>query len=265
MNIAIIGSEGRMGKFHAKHAAKYGTVLGIDTILRQSDEEVESLLEAADVAIVATPTDTHHAWADNLIARGIPLLIEKPLASSLTQAAAIITAANFNHVPVHVGYLNRFNPAWHQFAANIDGEGRFWASRSGRLVGREYGGVGLDLATHDIDLVYQRWPDAIIKPTIKTMQVYQLEVFVPSANVSGRITARYVPKAKAPNIREWTWAGSDGYMLYADLTRQFTLERNRDRKDHAGDQVDEQLQHWLLGGKGVATVEEAYRNMAVLL
>lgn len=265
MNILIVGSEGRMGQFHAKHAAKYGDVLRIDTVLRQDGVEQRELMEAADVAIIATPTDTHHDWAHLLIERNIPLLIEKPLASSLTQAASIRTAADFGKVPVHVGYLNRFNPAWHAFAANVEGEGRFWASRSGRLVGREYGGVGLDLATHDIDLVYQRWPDAIIKPTIKTMQVYQLEVFVPSANVSGRITARYSPKSKAPNIREWTWAGNDGYMLYADLTRQFTLERNRTRKDHAGDQVDEQLQRWLLGDKSVATVEDGYRNMAVLL
>jgi predicted dehydrogenase len=252
-----------MGSFHAKHAAKYGDVLRIDTILDQSKDEQRDLLGAADVAIIASPTNTHKDWALATTEREIPTLIEKPVAASRYDAGVIKRAADFNNVPVHVGYLNRFNPAWHVFAGRIDGPGRFWANRSGRLVGMEYGGVGLDLATHDIDLIYQRWPDADITATVRTKTVYQLEISVPSENVSGRVTARYDTRKDAGNLRDWTWVGDDGQFLFADLTRQFVRSREK-QAVYGGDQVDLQLQDWLTGGYNTATLEEGIRNMEVL-
>lgn len=268
-NIAIIGSRGRMGGFHREVASGLGFgIIEVDTIIDQPDEEVEEYLENADYAIIATPTNTHHAWAHNLIMRGIPTLIEKPLATSPTEAASIKTAADFNHVPVAVGYLNRFNPAWLAMDKAMIGGGRFWANRSGRLVGREYGGAGLDLGTHDIDLILNRWPDAEFKQTVRTVQVAQWEVSVPSANVVGRVTARYAARTKAPNIREWTWVGNDSGFYYADLTEQLVVAGRGPREQLPQvNQVEEQLYAFIDYSKGnksnVATVEDGIAAMAV--
>lgn len=266
MNILVVGSEGRMGGFHRKTIERYGhNVLAIDTVLSQSGEEQRDLMDAAERAVIASPTNTHHDWAHALISRGIPILIEKPVASSLTQAVSIRTAADFNGVPVHVGYLNRFNRAWRDFSDGVaNSPGRFWANRSGRLVGREYGGAGLDLGTHDIDLIYQKWPDAIIRNTVKTIQVAQFEVYVPSANVSGRVTARYSPKTKAPNVRDWTFVSNTGDIWYTDLTAQCVRYPDGIINRYNEDQLEEQFARWYLNQPGVATIEDGIRNMEAM-
>jgi predicted dehydrogenase len=65
-------------------------------------------LDAADVAV---PTVHHYAVATELLAGGLDLLIEKPIAASLSQADEIISLAEKNHRIVQVGHLERFNPA----------------------------------------------------------------------------------------------------------------------------------------------------------
>jgi predicted dehydrogenase len=63
-----------------------------------------------DAAIIATPTDTHREVALACIDRGIPALIEKPIAGSLEDAAAIVAASERAGVPVLVGHHRRYNP-----------------------------------------------------------------------------------------------------------------------------------------------------------
>lgn len=63
-------------------------------------------------AIIATPNALHAATALPLLARGIPLLIEKPLADTLDAASQIVRAAEAAGVPVLVGYHRRHGPAF---------------------------------------------------------------------------------------------------------------------------------------------------------
>jgi predicted dehydrogenase len=75
-------------------------------------ESVDELLAKglADGAIVATPNALHHAQAASLIAAGVPVLIEKPIATSVAEAESIGEIAARNGVPVLVGHHRRHSP-----------------------------------------------------------------------------------------------------------------------------------------------------------
>lgn len=71
-----------------------------------------SLLEAGicDAAVIASPNDTHVAIAEQMLNAGIPILLEKPVASTLTEGAALAAAVERTGVPVLVGHHRRHNP-----------------------------------------------------------------------------------------------------------------------------------------------------------
>ena len=61
-------------------------------------------------AIIATPNDTHRAIALDFIAAGVPVVVEKPIASSVEDGEAITAASEKSGVPVLVGHHRRHNP-----------------------------------------------------------------------------------------------------------------------------------------------------------
>lgn len=65
---------------------------------------------APDGIILATPTPMHAEQAAEAIERGIPILVEKPIAASSAEAAGIVRRAGEKGVPVLVGHHRRHNP-----------------------------------------------------------------------------------------------------------------------------------------------------------
>lgn len=66
--------------------------------------------EKLDGVIVATPNVMHMPQALACIERGLPVLIEKPLAETLPNAERIVEASERRRVPVLVGHHHRHNP-----------------------------------------------------------------------------------------------------------------------------------------------------------
>ena len=71
-------------------------------------EELAGKIEAASVAV---PTSHHLETARVLMEAGVDVLIEKPLASSLSEADEIAATAKRTGRIVQVGHLERYNPA----------------------------------------------------------------------------------------------------------------------------------------------------------
>lgn len=74
--------------------------------------DVDALLERVPVraAIVATPNAAHEAVARACFARGLPVLVEKPVADTLAAAERLCAAAEAAGVTVLVGHQRRHNP-----------------------------------------------------------------------------------------------------------------------------------------------------------
>jgi predicted dehydrogenase len=63
-----------------------------------------------DGVIVAGPNATHRRMAFACIARGIPAIVEKPVADTVSDALAIVDAAKKAKVPMLTGHHRRHNP-----------------------------------------------------------------------------------------------------------------------------------------------------------
>src|SRR5205085_83144 len=74
--------------------------------------DTETLLDKTkpDGAIVANPNALHRATALAAIARGIPAIVEKPIADTIPDALAIVEAAEKARVPMLTGHHRRHNP-----------------------------------------------------------------------------------------------------------------------------------------------------------
>ena len=117
---------------------------------------LEEMAEGCDAVSVVVPTNHHAAVALPLLARGVHLLIEKPLCVTMEEAARILEAAAKADRIVQVGHIEHYNPVM-SFLEKAVSEPRYITAE--RLApftprGTEVG-VVLDLMIHDIGIVLQ--------------------------------------------------------------------------------------------------------------
>lgn len=122
--------------------------------------DMDNILQLDDVEAVniCVPTVFHHDVVMNAIEAGKNVLVEKPIASKLTEAREMINAAKDAGVTLATGHVERFNPAVRVAKELIDsGEiGEVVTAHAKRLGPyppriRDVG-VAIDLAIHDIDI-----------------------------------------------------------------------------------------------------------------
>ena len=115
---------------------------------------LESLLDEVDAVSVVVPTPSHFTVASPALERGLHVLIEKPIATTLEEADALLAIANRTGAKIQTGPVERFNRAVRAALPNVEGP-RF--IESNRLAPFNPRGsdvaVVLDLMIHDIDLV----------------------------------------------------------------------------------------------------------------
>ncbi len=109
---------------------------------------------AIDAASVCVPTVHHASAALLLLAAGVDLLIEKPLAGTLAEADQILAAAAQHGRIVQAGHLERFNPAVTAARQHLNRPMFFEAHRLSIFTPRSLDvDVVLDLMIHDLDIV----------------------------------------------------------------------------------------------------------------
>jgi predicted dehydrogenase len=109
---------------------------------------------AVDAASVCVPTVHHARVAGQLLAVGVDVLIEKPLAASLADADKILALARQHGRIVQVGHLERFNPAVTAARGQLNRPMFFESHRLSVFTPRSLDvDVVLDLMIHDLDIV----------------------------------------------------------------------------------------------------------------
>jgi predicted dehydrogenase len=107
-----------------------------------------------DAAIVAVPTTLHAEVGCELLSRGIDLLIEKPIATTLEQAEQLIATAARHDRVLQVGHLERFNPAVMTLEQKVTLPLFFEIHRMSLFSPRALDvDVVLDLMIHDLDII----------------------------------------------------------------------------------------------------------------
>lgn len=113
-----------------------------------------SLLGRVDAVSLAVPTESHCEVACGLLAAGVHVLVEKPIARTLAEADQMIAAAASSGALLQVGHLERFNPALVALRPHVRNPVYFEIHRVGEFTARSLDiDVVLDLMIHDLDIV----------------------------------------------------------------------------------------------------------------
>jgi hypothetical protein len=188
----------------------------------------ELIAEGVEAVTIAAPTHLHHEIALACIARGIHVLVEKPIASTVEEGRDIVDAARRAGVTLMVGHVERFNPAVAAVKQAIAGEDilSIAITRVGPFPPRMSNvGVVIDLAVHDIDLI--RWfteSDIIeVQPQLSSAVAEREDIallqFRTASGVLAHINTNWLTPFKARNV---TVATRDKYVMGDLLTRQVT-------------------------------------------
>jgi 1,5-anhydro-D-fructose reductase (1,5-anhydro-D-mannitol-forming) len=154
--VAVVGSDGeRTARYAARHGIGRGTT------------SIEEALSGVDAVYVSTTNERHAAGVHAAVGAGCHVLCEKPLATSLDQARAMVDAAAGAGVVMATNHHLRNSPVIAALRGLVaDGTlGRVLGVRvahtsllperlRGWRLGSEAGaGVVLDLTVHDVDTV----------------------------------------------------------------------------------------------------------------
>ena len=136
---------------------------------------VEQLLSARtdiQAASVAVPTVLHLDVARTLMAAGIDVLIEKPVAATLDDADELLRLADRHQRVAQVGHLERFNPAVRATLPLINRPMFFEVHRLSVFSPRALDvDVVLDLMIHDLDIVL-----TFVKSPVKEIRAVGLPI-----------------------------------------------------------------------------------------
>ncbi len=119
-----------------------------------SFDSVSSLIDAADVVDIVTPTVSHFSCASEAIRKSKHVFIEKPIVTTPEEALELIELAGEAEVKVQVGHVERFNPAFGAVQEYLNRPMFIEAHRLSQFNPRGTDvPVVLDLMIHDIDIV----------------------------------------------------------------------------------------------------------------
>ena len=216
----ILCGAGKMGRHHLRVTREHpafrvvaivdpalsgGALDGIPVVA--SPREV-----TADVAIVATPTPTHLSVVLEVLDRGCAVLVEKPLANTVTACEQIRARGGL----VAIGHTERFNPAVVALRAALPSIGAIRRLAVVRGGGGRRCDVLLELAVHDLDLLELLAGRA----TLRSGNVHGDDIVVAAdlelVTETGALASVHVDCGPGPRTRSLTVEGERG-VLHADL------------------------------------------------
>lgn len=165
MEVGVIGT-GSMGKNHVRI---YSEMRRVETLYvydrdpgacRRMEEQfgavpctsLKEILERSEAVSICVPTKHHYAVAEQALARGVHLLIEKPICSSLEEAERLLSRIP-DELIVGVGHIERFNPIVTEIRRIVSDPCYVEMKRHNPASARVTGSSVIeDLMIHDIDI-----------------------------------------------------------------------------------------------------------------
>ena len=167
VRVGVVG-VGKLGQHHARIYSKLqeATLVGVVEIDKKRAINIANkyntvpyiyyrdLFDKVDAVSIVVPTSLHYKIAFDFIKRGINVLIEKPVTSTLEEAMKLVQIAKLKEVVLQVGHIERFNKAFLALRNIIKEPIYIESHRLGPFSPRVIDvGVVLDLMIHDIDLI----------------------------------------------------------------------------------------------------------------
>lgn len=171
-------------------------------------QDYEKMLDEIDAGIVATPTSDHYSIAMKLLEEGKSVLIEKPITQTVEQAEKVVGLAQKNGSVLHVGHLERFNPAVEAIEGMISEPKFIEVQRLGSFSARSLDiDVVLDLMIHDLDIILALTRDEVKVIRSSGIHVLSEKIDIASARLEfssgciATLTASRVHQGKVRKLR----------------------------------------------------------------
>jgi predicted dehydrogenase len=167
IRVAVVGT-GYLGRFHAeKYASLAGArLVGVCDVAAAAGERVAAqtktryfadhrdLVGQVDAVVIAASTAAHFELARYFLEHGVHVFVEKPIAQTSREAAALTELAEKKSLKLQVGHIERFNPAFLSARAGLDGIRFIECHRLAPFKDRGTDvDVVLDLMIHDLDVI----------------------------------------------------------------------------------------------------------------
>lgn len=221
VRLAVIG-VGHLGRHHARIAA---TVPGASFVAAVDVDEARAAAAVAgtdaealtdyrrlfgrvDAVTVAVPTIDHLAVAREFLERGVHVLVEKPMASTLAEADALLAAAEAAGVRLAVGHTERFNAAVEQALAVLPHPRFIEIHRLSGFPERSLDiDVVFDVMIHDLDFILSADASEVVAVEAVGVPVLTPKIDIANARVKfasgciANLTASRISRDKVRKIR----------------------------------------------------------------
>ncbi len=246
LRIAVIGA-GSLGQHHARIYASLEEARLVAVVDTDPDRATaiaarhgvaaltsyRDLPPDLDAVSVAVPTSAHAPVVEGCLSRDLAVLVEKPMAPTLAEAASMVRAAARAGKPLCVGHTERFNPIVRAAREHVRDPRFIETHRLGVFTARSTDvDVVLDLMIHDLDVILSLVPSPVA--SIDSVGVHALTDKVDIANArlrfeNGCVANVTASRISADRVRKLRVFESDSY-LSIDYARQegviYTLRRS---------------------------------------
>ena len=241
--VAVIGA-GNMGKNHLRNyfMMPEAELVGLADINPQTEElaqeyhakfftDYKKMLDELkpEAVSIVVPTPFHAEVATEVMKRGIHCLLEKPIATTVEEADALIAIAKKYNVTFTVGHIEHYNPLVIALKQLLD---KNTIGDVTSIICKRVGGfpavepktdVIIDLAVHDIGIISHllgQQPKALFSHGSRThhsKKIDSAEILLDYGRASGFIQANWLTPVK---IRTIAVTGSGGYIEGNYITQE---------------------------------------------
>ncbi len=166
LRVGVVG-VGYLGRFHALIYSRMDNVelVGVsDSDKRQAEQvaaeagtrvlSIEDMPGQVDAVSIVVPTTLHLEIARPFLQKGVHMLMEKPISSTVEEGREIVDLAKESGATLQIGHLERYNAGIMALAEHIEQPRFIDAQRMGGFKARATDvDVISDLMIHDIDII----------------------------------------------------------------------------------------------------------------
>jgi predicted dehydrogenase len=245
IKVGVVG-VGYFGQFHAEKYSKIEEVelVGVADIDLTRAKEVAKrnrtqpfqrhtdLLNKVHAVSIAAPTPFHYSITKDFFMRGVHVLLEKPVSSTLEEADELIGLAESKRLTFQIGHLERFNGALSGMEGRVGHPRWIESQRLGPFSGRGAEvNVVLDLMIHDLDILL-----TLANSRVKSLQAVGIPVLTPYPDVAhahiefddGCIASLTASRVSEEKIRKTRVFQPEGILSIDYLLQKLFLSRKRD-------------------------------------
>ncbi|MEO5765152.1 MAG: Gfo/Idh/MocA family oxidoreductase [Casimicrobiaceae bacterium] len=215
---------------------------GVPAVYGDLDAAIDAM--RPDLVDLITPPPTHRAFVEKIVARGIPVICQKPFGTSYTDAVAMTEAAERARVPLVVHENFRWEP-WYREARRLIDAGELGTLHSVAFRLRPGDGQG-PRAYLDRQPYFQQMPRLLVMETA----IHWIDTF---RFLMGEVAAVYARLRRVNPVI----AGEDaGYIVFEFANRATGLFDGNRLNDHVAANPRRTMgEAWLEGSAGVLRLD----------